>query len=175
MGHPALSNIWSIICSVIHITITHLRIVLHYARIGEGYIWFTHVELFVEHHTELADLLYVTALPRVQSEALSPYWSVSFRQSDDVPGRQELSGLVPYGHVDAGGLVCYFERPHLPVFFGDRRQADVQDYEHDIEILQARLQVLYENVFGGVHPVEAHITGGRCLEGGFFRRDARPL
>jgi hypothetical protein len=151
-------GVCAVVGAVVHVRVPHLRVVLHYSGISERYVGFAHVQLLVEQHAELADLLNVAVLARVKREALAPNGCVAFGESDDVARGQELTGLVPDGNVDAGGLVRHFESPHFSVLLGYRGEAHVENYEYDVEIFQAGSEVFYQNVLHCHCSMEAHKT-----------------
>lgn len=102
-----------------------------------------HVDLFVDHHAELAYLLYISVLARVQGQALPPDGRVALGEPYDVARHEELSGLVPDGDVHAGGAVGHFERSNFAVLFSDGRVANLQNDKHYVDVLLARPDILY--------------------------------
>lgn len=111
-----------------------------------------HVHLLVDHHAELADLLDVAVLARVEGQALPPDGRVALCEPHDVARHQELAGLVPDGDVHAGGAVGHFERSNFAVLFGDGRVANLQNDKHYVDVLLARADVLYLHVIHRGNP-----------------------
>lgn len=105
-----------------------------------------HVDLLVDHHAELAYLLYVAVLARVQGQALPPDGRVALGEPHDVARHEKLAGLVPDGDVHAGGAVGHFECSNFAVLFSDSRVANLQNDKHYVDVLLARPDILYQHV-----------------------------
>lgn len=112
-----------------------------------------HVHLLVEQHAELAHLLDVARLARVERERGAPQRRIAAREAHDVAGLQQRAGLVPHGQVHGRGGVGHAQRAHFSRLFRQRWRTHLQNDEHGIDVLHTRFQVLYLHVLQVAHVV----------------------
>ena len=105
-----------------------------------GFSYFVpHERSLLKDHAEFVDLLEFAILAQIQGQTTLPNVDVTFRHSDNVSRLNEFTQLIPHRKIDWSGPIGNFGRSDFVSFFGFRRPTDLEDDEHQVQILHTGL------------------------------------
>lgn len=135
---------WCIVSIIRYIAVVHWELIFLIDRIDcrdQIRIRLTHIQSFVEIHTEIANFQNVTIFAWIQCQTLSPNRCIAFGQAYDVAGNKQIARFIPNRYIDASGWVADFECSHSSVLFGHGCRTNLQHDENNVDVFKIRSNV----------------------------------